>query len=751
MWDHPNPIFVDFETQSACDLREKGGRLYVEHPSTRVLMLVAAIDDTFHVWIPDHIRVETRNWQPEQLWPHQMRPKQKVRLWRGEKPWEIVANIRGRPLVAHNAYGFDRGIWERFIGPYPHWLDSLYLARINGRPGRLDAIGQQLFGQGKDRAKKLMPKLTTAYPSAEGLFGSDWRYPLIQSGDLQAFTRYAVGDVEIVRRMWAELQDTPVEADVIAANLAVNDRGVRVDLPLLATLENLSRYCVDRATDEIADLTDGRIAERNIRSTVQMHEWLGEYGVRITGNDLDDEGNKKLTLRKDAVQKFLDSPYLIDEFMVAVREVPPLVLEVLKLRMKALRITDAKVHRAQERASEDGRIRDLHNYYTARTGRFSSYGFNVHNLPKALRGIDIEEMVAVFHQHGHDVAKLYDVVQAMLVKAEPDPKRRPSVDDVNSALLRPTIIPEDGFDFDLADFSSVEGRGVAWVADEQKLLDIYRRHGDPYRTFAAMAFGIPEEQVTKEQRDGVGKVGILALSYGMGPPKLRIYAANFGVDLVKAGLTAEGLVDIYRSKFTKIAGFKPDRNSNFRTNGIWQNYDRAVKDCIAKRAEVECGKCRFFMRGSDMVIELPSGRWMRYPEARIEDVVPPYVYALGLPANPKATAVYTSDRGPKSLYGGIITENIVQAVCRDLLAAALIELERMGHRPVVHVHDEIVCEVPKKKAEKMLREQVRVMSTAPDWAEGFPVACEGFVSPRFVKKAFKGYAKLETKELEHAR
>lgn len=680
-----------------------------------------------------------------------MKPLQTVKLWRGPAPWEIIALIGSRPMVAHNADNFDRLIWDRFFGPGAKWLDSMYLARVRGRPGRLDALGQLVLGVGKDRAKKLLPMLTTAFAST---ISDGWRYPMILPGDMQAFMRYAIGDVEIVRQFWyGECSDTPIEEDVIEAHRAINERGVAVDGDYLETLEELARYSVDHATREIEDLTDGAIHEGNIRSTVQMHDWLESYGIRIHGNETDNEGNKKLSLRKDSVQRFLDSPYLIEDHLAAVREVPPIVLEVLRLRMKALRITDAKVHRARERTSPDGRIRDLHAYYPTHTGRFASYGVNIHNMPtqKATGKLSIEAMIDLIKTSTKkwpgDIAKTYDAVRNAIPAPEPG-KQAVTVDDVCSVGIRPSFVAKKKHKLVLADFSSVEGCGVAWVADEQKLLDIYNNRGDPYRTFAAKAFGIPEEQVTKEQRDGVGKVGILALSYGMGPPKLRIYAANFGVDLVAAGLTAESMVDLYRNEFTKIAGFKPERGSNFRVQGIWQKYDTAVKSCVSTRQPQETGKCGFFMKGKDLIIELPSGRWITYPDAEIKDIVPPYCYTLGLPLNPKATVVYQSARGEKSLYGGIITENIVQAICRDLLANSLVLLNSQGFNPVLHVHDEIVCEVPEKQADIRLRQMVKIMSTAPDWAAGFPVACEGFVTSRFVKKAFKGSYEFRTRDID---
>lgn len=738
--NYDNPIFLDFETQSACDISEYGGRLYAEHESTRILILCVAIDNIFHVWIPDYIKVNTSLWKPERLWPYQLKPKHEVRLYRGEYiPQEIIKGCHFRSIVAHNAYGFDKHIWDRFIKLEAEWIDSLYLARIAGRPGRLDTLGKQILGQGKDRASKLLPELTTAFKSK--LSSTGYRYPIIKPGDMQAFTTYAIADVEIIRQLYAEFDSIKVEEDVITTHNNINNRGVEVDRELLEVIESLSRYSVSQAENEIAELTDGKLGHHNLRSTQQVHAWLDSYGITIT----DDSG--KPCLRKEIVQRFLDSPYILDDYLLASREVPPFVLEVLKLRMKALRITDAKVKKAQERIHPDGRIRDLHAYHVAGPGRWSSFGVQIHNLPRPIKGIDIEECIKIIKNtklYDSDVAKLYELLKRLLPK-------NTSIDDLCSSLIRPSFVAGKGKAFCIADFSKIEAVCLAWLAGEERLLQSFRNYEDVYRQFASYCFNCDEKSITPEQRNGVGKVGVLGLGYGMGAHKARIFAANNGVDLTKAGITAEDMVETYRSRFTNIAGFKPKNQktgmlSNFRVNGIWQRLDKAVKKCVSDREEQYEAKTHIRMDGRNMVFTLPSGREIHYPNARIEDVIPPYCYTMNLPLNPKATVVYDSNRGTKSLYGGLETENIDQGTCRDLLAIALVKLDKY-HCPVLHVHDEPICEVEEKKAEKRMREMVEIMSDVPKWAEGFPIACEGFISPRFVKEPFKGYKKIGTRDI----
>jgi len=752
-----NPVFIDFETQSACDLKESGGRAYVEHPSTRILILVVCVDGVFHVWIPDYINVNTSNWTSESLWPYQINPKCEVRLYRDETPNRLLGllGVVGKPndqterrlLVAHNAYGFDRPIWNRFLPNQFQWADTLPLARQSGRNGKLDALGKSLLGVGKDHAKKLLPVLTTAKANAWG----GYTYPSIKPGDLQAFTRYAVGDVEILRRLWETFDSINVEADVIELNNVINERGISVDVELLDIIERLSQFSVKESVDEIKRLTKGALHEDNIRSGKQVAEWLGKFGITIT----DDNG--KACLRKEIVQRFIDSPYVLEDNLTAAFEVPPVCIQVMRLRMKALRITTAKVERAKQRVSPDGRIRGLFSYHNAHTGRWSSHGVNIHNLPRPNNEIapQIEclldsETVVPYVPHidrkQKDTRKIFDRIKTHL----PEPKpggTSVTVDDVCSMLIRPSFMAKPGHTFAICDYSQVEARGVAWIAGQTNMLDAFKAGRDLYKEFASKIFHVDLKNVTKDMRQ-ISKNVILGCGYGLGADKFRVYAANNGADLGAAGITAEECINAYRDEYTKIAGWKPKGNESFRVGGLWKDLDKAVKLCVGTGVPQSAGKCTYLMHGSDLKCVLPSGRELYYPNARIEDIVPPYCYTLNLPLNPKATVVYQSERGTKSLYGGLLAENIVQAMCRDILASAMLELESMGMCIVAHVHDEIVCEVPVDEGAAALTTMVRVMSKPPEWAEGFPLTCEGFTCERMNKSAFSDGFHLDTKGLD---
>jgi DNA polymerase bacteriophage-type len=155
---------------------------------------------------------------------------------------------------------------------------------------------------------------------------------------------------------------------------------------------------------------------------------------------------------------------------------------------------------------------------------------------------------------------------------------------------------------------------------------------------------------------------------------------------------------------------------------VWREYHRAVHDCI-ERGSAEAGKCAFSMRGPDMHMQLPSGRSIVYRNARVEPKVPGYCKLYGMPEVSVPTVMFSNPRGFDGfLYGSKVCENAVQGICRDLLANALVRCEQEGLKPVLHVHDEIVCEAEPSK----LRRFMEIMSDPPAWAKGFPVLAEGY-------------------------
>lgn len=753
-WDDPDPIYLDFETQSACDLKAVGGRLYAQHPSTRVLSLVVDAGGEYHVWVPVASQVHPDAVATAGVERYGIDPA-RVRVYAGPMcPAPIVLAAKsGRTLVAHNALGFDRFVWERFVGLPVVWCDTLYLARLAGLPGGLDQLSRAALSAGKDAAKKLVMGWTRAEACPDGYAPgkkragqnvtevvNGVRYVAVQPGQIEVLLRYNLVDVIRLRELYeGPLATVAVEGDVIAAHLAVNERGVAADPELLNAVTAISNESTARAGEQLSELTGGRIGKHNYRSGPQIHAWLAERGVRL--KTVDAAGAEKQSLRKDVIDQALADPRLMLDAaapFAAVTEIDPVVFDVLRLRSAALRITAAKTVRASACLSDDGRLRDLHTYHQAHTGRDSSNRVQVQNLPRPLKGLDVNALLEAFDRgelsYDHIAGRCREWT-AKLREKTPGAKAI-TPDDALSAIIRPCLRAAPGKALAVCDFAAVECRGLAWAAGEETLLEAFRTGTDVYKITGSRIFGKPADQIDDYERQ-VAKVVTLGCGYGLGAEKFRLYAAAAGIDLVKAGVTAEQCIDAFRAAYPAVAGTPAGviNGRIYRRGGVWTKLEKAAMAATAEGGVHEAARCRWMAAGGTLVCELPSGRRLNYRDARVEDHVPGYVWALGLEPRAKATLVYNSPRGyPAMLYGGKIAENVVQALCRDLLVAAMARAEDAGIPVVLRVHDELVCEVPANKGPVALEALARIMSTPPAWAAGFPLACEGYLCERYVKK-----------------
>ena len=536
------PVFFDFETQSCADLPEIGGRLYAECPSTRVLSLSCLIDRDLHIWIPKDIAAPYRG---ELYLPPEYRPLyDTLTLHQTETlPEPIEKATRTRVFAAHNLCGFDRFIWEecvakRGLGSLPtRWADTLYLARLAGLPrGGLDAIAEQLLGTSKDAAKKIVMPLTRAVWS-----NGEPEYPRVQAGMIDPLVRYCSVDTLILAQLWEKFGDLIVESDAIQAHQNINDRGIAVDLSLSTRLVIVAAEASRRAAEEIEILTrpdrkdteplkegeqprgelygDTATRKGNLRSTEKVHAWLKKQGVEIVMEVAGETGIvKKRTLRKDVVEQYLANPLLMlgEDTEVSLEvlknfnaDVLPLVTKVLRLRVTATRITSAKAEKMGKRACNDGRIYDLHTYHKAHTGRDSSQGVQIHNMPSGKKGVKVGKLLQA-HENGEwpkDAAKAYDFIYAECL----DPAERQkglTVDDALSSLIRPCFLAKGGHKLGIADYAAIECRGIAWIAGEEKLLDAFAAGRDVYCEFASILYG---KEVTKDMKveRQVGKTVIL--------------------------------------------------------------------------------------------------------------------------------------------------------------------------------------------------------------------------------------------------
>jgi DNA polymerase len=597
-----------------------------------------------------------------------------------------------RTMVAHNA-PFDSGAWASLGLPEAVWYDTLPVSRAAGLPGKLDDIGTWLFGRGKDpNGKRLIDMLCI-------LRGRP--VPPETSPAYALLLDYNRRDVELLEQVYGAVRGFE-EPDVLDVDRAINDRGVPVDVDHLTKLLGLFTQNADKLRDEFHSTTGGV----NPGSPKQVIGWMKSMGFRVP------VVQGKESIGKFALKDFTSHP---NDFFVGDGEedaAVEAVLEAIESRREVVRVGKGKAVAALNAVEADGRVRDQLVYWGAHTGRWSGRSLQLHNMPKTavdVRGLELD----------------YGSVKEFAARASAKLGYRLLVADVLNAALRSAITAEN---FLVADYGAIEARGIAWLAGDRRMLDFY---ADPsksmYLDLGRQVFGRPIDKKKDVQEYIMAKGLVLGCCYGMSGAKFEYICKSRGIStevFAKAGLDTARAVKLYRETYPDVPA-------------VWRAYGDAIHSA-AEGGEVYAGRCLFNRSGADMHCTLPSGRRIVYRNARVEMRVPAWCRLFGAPEVPRPTVVYDSPRMKNvALWGSKVSENVCQAVCRDLLADALVRCEQAGLRPVLHVHDEIVCEAPGDR----LREFMAIMSTGPAWADGLPILAEGYSGPVW-SKVSEGYEEL---------
>jgi DNA polymerase bacteriophage-type len=742
-------LFIDHESFSAADLKKQGSYAYAEHPTTEIMLTTYAFDDG-PVYCYD---ATDGSPMPRDL-------RRALRMFA-----KGYTGDDGPRMVGANYLMFDRLLlrecWGYDITPR-NIIDTMVLAFRHALPGSL-AAQCEVLGVSEDLAKdkagkaliqrfcKPTPKNYKVRRYDHTTHPQEWRQ----------FVAYAKSDITSMREVFYRVPqwgNSAFEDEVLAVDQLINDRGFYVDTAL----------------------AEAAIAAVKKHKAELQAEAAEKWGAGLTGAAF-------IPLLQELAPAF-DIPNAQKSTLndlLADEDLPDDARTLIEMRLGASSTASTKYNPLLLGLSRDGRRRGCIQYGGAnRTLRFAGKGFQPQNLARGYYTVD-ELAIAIPVMLKGRAHWLYDVSK------------------LTASTVRGCIVPTPGNKLVVADYSNVEGRGLAWLAGEGSALATFRAGTDIYKVLASTMFKVSYDDVTKDQRQ-IAKAAVLGLGYGGGVNAFLTFAKNLGLDLHQLADDMDGsfpdhiwaaarkgfeYARIQEKNKRGFAGKKPERPSYDLPKKVWLTCDsikrmyREANPAIARfwrelddgvmLAVKNPGKVywagahvrpaldpsgrfifdeekaikitRTFTRDDEgkkvpgwwLKLELPSGRVLSYPGVGIsvEKVVdeddaerPQYRERVRYMGQNQTTRqwqkIYT--------YGGKLAENVTQALCRDMLAFALVNVERSGWPIVLHVHDEIVTDVP-NEPQYSAAELERLMCVLPDWAEGFPLAAEGQELMRYAK------------------
>lgn len=597
-----------------------------------------------------------------------------VQVWeacKGPMPRELEAALRDPHVLkwAHNA-AFERAMLEDVLGipcPPEQWRCTQALALSLALPASLEACAEALgLPVRKDPAGKRLIKLFSQPHDAFGEPG--FTPPEAAPEDWRAFVDYCRRDVEVERAIHMALIDHDMPAHewaLWALDQRINDRGLPVDRALVDAALRVDAGNRERLMARAREITG--LANPNSRE--QLLAWLSDQGVEA----------EALT-RAD-----------VDE-LISREGLTPEALEMLSIRRQLARTSVQKFQALARATGDDGRVRGCFQFYGARTGRWAGRIFQPQNIARG--ALPTPEAMATARE-----AVLTGDAEFVGMAYDDD------VTEVLASLIRPAIRAPEGRKLVVADYSSIESVMVAWAAGAGNMLDVFRDGRDIYKDFASRLFGVGYEAVTKKQRQ-FAKPAVLGAVYMLGARGLRAYAKNYGVELTDT--EADRHIRTFREAYPAIPRF-------------WARLADAAFACAAKDgATARVGAFLFRREGLWLFIDLPGGRSLAYRRPRIE-----------LVEGREAVCYDGVDNcarkwGRLTTHPGKLTENIVQAIARDVLKAGLTRAAAdPGLAVVGHVHDEIIAEADADD-EPALARLIGHMTAPIGWCADAPIRAAGW-------------------------
>lgn len=705
-------VHIDFETRSEADLETVGAEAYAMHPSTEVLCLGYAVDD-----------------QPKQV------------LTAAQVRARVFTFNDADMFVAQNA-PFEDAIWRRVMVPkYGYrqhddpklWDCTMARALMVGLPAGMADMAKvlQLPFQKDLEGRAAMLKLSK--PAGYDVLGDP-----IWNNDPALYAKMYVYngiDVEVERAGDKVLPLMgPHERAIWEHTLVLNRRGVQVDLELARKAAEMARVLTEGLNEQLRRLTGGFIDKAT--QIARLKVWLAAQGLPEfavpTGEDPEEE---QAGLDKAAMLSLLERP-----------DISPLVRKVVAIRQQVGKSSTSKYVKTIEAACRDGRVRGVIQYHGAHTGRDAGRLIQPQNYPHGWKDDPDKGVVGEVEQR-----KAIDAIMTGDADAV-DILFGTKAMDALSDTLRGTIIAAPGKQLVSADFNSIELCVEMWLAGDEVTLALLRKGEKPYVDLARDVYKDPT--ITKKNggvKYEVGKRGVLGCGYQMGASKFKAQCKiQYNLDISEE--LAELTVKTYREKYPLVVALWKEVNA--AAIAAVKNPGQAFATCTGKVLWTMSKDGRF------LVAKLPSGRFLWYWKPVIRWEWMTYCKdekcvhfkkdkrAIDCPRRQQREQMCYWGKDPKTkqwvllkTYGGLLVENVTQAVARDLMMHGALACENAGFPQVLRVHDELLSEieefscghagVAEKKAE--LERFLEIMCKMPAWAAGCPVAAEGWIGPRYRK------------------
>ena len=637
-------------------------------------------------------------------------------------------------IKAHNS-NFDRNVIRKTLGiapPIERWECTMMRAYLHGLPGSLDKLSDifKLGDSAKDKAGRALVLLFCKPQKKDGELVRCTRDTHPEKW--AEFIEYGRRDIKALRKLDEVLPRwnmTPTEMAYWYLDQRSNDRGVAVDVAFAqAALKAVNKeQSVLKARTQA--LSDGAL-ESTTKRDKMLEYMLDAYGVSLPD------------LQMSTIERRMGDP-----------DLPKELKELLAVRLQASSTSTSKYKAILRAVNDDGRVRGMIQFAGAfRTARDAGRVVQPQNFPS--RGIleysQVELGIEMLLRDSADL--MFDNIMHL-----------------TSSALRPTLIAGKGKKLVAADLSNIEGRYLAWAAGEEWKVQAYRafdtyvldeqgrripvkddylREGqDLYVMAYATSFNVDPDSVTKAQR-GVGKTQELALGFGGGVGAFMTFALAFNQDLdamaEQAYATlpqdikdeAEGFYDwsvktkrstygLSKEAFVTCDAFKRLwRGAHPATVSLWSGLEEICRSAIASpKTTLTYGKFKARRDGQWLRLVMPSGRALCYPYPQLDEKGA--ISFMGVNQ-------YTRKWERITTFGGKLVENAVQAGARDVFKHGTMKADEAGYPLVFPVHDENVTEVPDTD-EYTSAGLAACMTIVPPWAEGLPLAAEGFEAKRYRK------------------